>query len=84
MGPRASLDGRNISFPPGFDPGPSSPYSVAIPAELPGALNLLVLSLMYISKSLVHTSVSSPRITMGGGGHLHPFLDGKAYRQMRS
>ena len=26
---------RKISPPPGFDPGPSSPYSVAIPTELP-------------------------------------------------
>ena len=25
VGPRAGLDGRKISFPPGFDPGPSSP-----------------------------------------------------------
>ena len=30
------LDGRKISSPPGFDPGPSSPLSVAIPTELPG------------------------------------------------
>ena len=36
MGPRAGLDGRKFSSPPGFDPGPSSPYSVAIPTELPG------------------------------------------------
>ena len=36
MGPRAGVDGREISSPPGFDPGPSSPYSVAIPTELPG------------------------------------------------
>ena len=28
MGPRAGLDGRKISSPPGFDPGPSSPQSV--------------------------------------------------------
>jgi len=26
--PRAGLDGRKISFPPGFDLGPSSPQSV--------------------------------------------------------
>ena len=25
VGPRAGLDGRKISSPPGFDPGPSSP-----------------------------------------------------------
>ena len=37
MGPRAGLDGRKISSPPGFDPGPSSPgSSVAIPTDLPG------------------------------------------------
>ena len=30
------LDGRKISSPPGFDPGPYSPQSVAIPTELPG------------------------------------------------
>ena len=36
MGPRAGLDGRKISSPPGFDPGPSSPLSVAMPTELPG------------------------------------------------
>ena len=36
VGPRAGLDGRKISSPPGFYPGPSSPQSVAIPTELPG------------------------------------------------
>ena len=36
MGPRTGLDGRKISSPPGFDPGPSSPQSVAITTELPG------------------------------------------------
>jgi len=36
VGLRATLDGRKFSSPPGFDPGPSSPYSVAIPTELPG------------------------------------------------
>ena len=35
VGPRAGLDGRKISSPPGFDPGTSSPMSVAIPTELP-------------------------------------------------
>ena len=35
MGPRARLDGRKISSPLRFDPGPSSPESVAIPTELP-------------------------------------------------
>ena len=36
VGPRAGLDGMKISSPSGFDPGPSSPLSVAIPTELPG------------------------------------------------
>jgi len=35
VGPRASLDGQKISSPLGFDPGQSSPLSVAIPTELP-------------------------------------------------
>ena len=41
MGPRAGLDGRIILSPLGFDPGPSSPYSVAIPTELPGPLIII-------------------------------------------
>ena len=40
MGPRAGLDGRKISSPPGFDPGQSSPWSVAIPTKLPGPLRV--------------------------------------------
>ena len=36
VGPRAGLEGRKISSPPGFDPGPFSLQSVAIPTELPG------------------------------------------------
>jgi len=36
VGPRAGSDGRKISSPPGFDAGPSSPQSVAIPTELSG------------------------------------------------
>jgi len=36
VGPRVGLDGRKISSPRGFDPGPSSPQSVAIPTEVPG------------------------------------------------
>jgi len=36
VGPRAGLDGRKISSPTVFDPGPSSPLSVATPIELPG------------------------------------------------
>jgi len=36
VGPRAGLDGRKISYPQEFDPGPSSLQSIAIPTELPG------------------------------------------------
>ena len=36
--PRAGLDWREISSPPGFDPGPTSPLPAAIPTELPGPL----------------------------------------------
>ena len=32
VGPRAGLDGRKISSPPGFYPGPSSPQSIVIPS----------------------------------------------------
>jgi hypothetical protein len=38
VGPRAGLDGRKISSPPGFDTGPSSPWSVIITTELPGRI----------------------------------------------
>ena len=40
VGPRVGLDGRKISSPPGFDPGPSSPWSVTIPTELPSLQTL--------------------------------------------
>jgi len=43
--PRAGLDGRKISSPLGFDPGPSSRYSVAVPTELP-TRQVLCLSLL--------------------------------------
>ena len=36
MDPSVDLEGRKNSSPPGFDPGPSSPSSLAIPTELPG------------------------------------------------
>ena len=40
VGPKAGLDGRKISSPPGFDSGPSSPKSLAIPTELELELEL--------------------------------------------
>ena len=49
MSPRASLDGWKISSPPGFDPGPSSPYSVAIPTELPRPTGIMhIVYIVYI------------------------------------
>ena len=47
VGPRAGLDGRKISSPPGFDPGPSSLLSVAIPTELPGPQGACTLLYVY-------------------------------------
>ena len=41
MGPRAGLDGWNISSPLRFDPGPSNSWSVAILTELPGPHRIL-------------------------------------------
>ena len=45
MGPRAGLDGRKISPHRDSIPGPSSPYPVAIPTELPGPpdFNIIIL-----------------------------------------
>ena len=40
MGPRAGLDGRKISPHRDSIPVPSSPWSVAIPTELPGPQNV--------------------------------------------
>ena len=37
--------GGGISSPPGFDPGPSIPQSVAIPTELPGPHNYKMVSI---------------------------------------
>ena len=46
VGPRAGLEGRKISSPPGFDPGKSSPQSVAIPTELPGPLLIFMVTII--------------------------------------
>jgi len=47
VGPRAGLDGRKFSSPPGLDPGPSSPKSFAIPTELPSPHHQEVLLCIY-------------------------------------
>ena len=45
--PRAGPDERKISSPSGFDPGPSSSKSVAMPTELPG-LHIYIYIYIYI------------------------------------
>jgi len=67
MGPTAGLDGRKISLSPGFDPGPSSPYSVAIPTERPSTHTrreqrkfLGVLQAFYFSSSFFVLFLSIP------------------------
>jgi len=70
VGPTAGLDGRKISSPTGFDPGPSSPLSVAIPTELPGPHYIYIYIYVYI---YIHTHT-----------HIHTHsvfvrLDGKLY-----
>jgi hypothetical protein len=42
VGPRAVLDWRKFSSLPGFNPGLSSPLSVAIPTELPDRKGLVL------------------------------------------
>jgi hypothetical protein len=37
---------ENLAPPTGFDPGPSSPYSYAIPTELPDALVFLSIKVL--------------------------------------
>ena len=56
VGPRADLNGRKISSPPEFDPGTSSPYSVAIPNEIPGR-HFTTVVYKKINKSLVKFQV---------------------------
>ena len=59
VGPRAGLDGRKISYPPGFDPGSPSPKSIAIPTELRRALWLRIQDacLTWLRAKLQTTSV---------------------------
>ena len=53
MGPSAGLDGRKISSPPGFDPGPSSPYSVTIPNGLPGPQFYINSVVIFMTRSIM-------------------------------
>ena len=42
--------GGKISSPPGFDPGPSSPYSVAIPTELSSPRDTYIYIYIFLEK----------------------------------
>ena len=44
MDPRAGLDGRKMSSPPGFDPGPSSPAYISGISIFQIIINILHLS----------------------------------------
>jgi len=53
VGPNAGLDERKISSPLGFDPGSSSPQSVAIPTELPGPpITVIIIIIIIINRNL--------------------------------
>ena len=62
MGPRAGMDGRKFSSPQRFDPGPSSPQSVAIPTELPGPHNIITL-IIYMKYNIILSIYPSSFIT---------------------
>ena len=55
VGLRAGLDGRKISSPLGFDPGLSSPSSVATPTELPGPQPREGTILLYKNHHILHS-----------------------------
>jgi len=90
VGPRAGLDGRKISSPPGFDAGPSSPYSVAIPTELPGprlciytTFNILVcirefggdLSVLLVCSNKIPFPLALRDYNLDGGRHIFKSLE---------
>jgi len=56
VGPRAGLDGRKISSPPGFDPGPSTPsqslYRLSYPADIKLNMHFIFNSIRY---TIIHT-----------------------------
>ena len=60
VGRRTGLDGRKISSPPGFDPGPSSPKSVAILTELPGTQSSTIGFTMLQGKATPITGLDKP------------------------
>jgi len=84
--PRVGLDGQKISSPPGFDPGPSSPYSVAIPTELSGLIIYIYICYnINISPCVAYYAMK----TYGGMEvHLHNFfnsaLDGGGWSDSES
>jgi len=63
VGPRAGLDGWKISSPPGFDPGTSSPWSVAIPTELPVPHSYTIISVFNLLTPNVNYSGRTASLT---------------------
>ena len=66
MGPRAGLNGRKISSPPGFDPGSSSAsqslYQLSYPAHILSKVNhtisnVIVIVTYEISHNIVSTNL---------------------------
>ena len=65
--PRAHLDGRKISSPPGIDLRLSAPWSVVIPTELPGPLyfnSILLITQNEISSILWHLNSLSLSLSL--------------------
>ena len=58
MGSRAGLDGRKISSPRGFDPGTTSPSSVAIPTELADPFEVWT-SVSFLKPSVIVSIIAS-------------------------
>ena len=65
VGPRAGVERWKISSPPGFDPWPSRPYSVAIPNELHGLhiQTILLINAILSSQNKVIHLLSAYTIT---------------------
>ena len=56
--PRAGLEGRELSSPSGFDPGPSRPWSVAIPTDLLGPHQSLIFLFNSCMTPCAHSATS--------------------------
>jgi hypothetical protein len=65
VGPRTGLDGRKISSPPGFDPGPSCRQSVAIPTELSSPSYVFVVILFYTQEAFLLSTIRNNKFCRG-------------------